>query len=113
MQLSARQSDGATLRQHLQMVAARGGEVDPRLHPPPLPYEVRWLWDMFAQLSFARRTGGFGVSPLAIADIEAWCRLNGVRLTPWEFDTLLAVDAVMVTEAADEQRRRLKVERKK
>ena len=41
-----------------------------------------------------------GVSPVAFGDIESWCRLQGVQLTPWELDTLLAVDAAALKEAA-------------
>lgn len=53
------------------------------------------LWRAFTQLSGARRTG-MGPSAITLVDIEAWCRLSGVRLSPWELDTLLAIDSAML-----------------
>ena len=33
-----------------------------------------------------------GPSPLALVDIDAYCRLTGVTLTGWELDTLFLMD---------------------
>lgn len=40
-----------------------------------------------------------GASPLALSDVEAWCRLTGTRLTTWELDTLLAIDQTAISAA--------------
>lgn len=61
------------------------------------------MWEAFCSLSVGRRSG-WGASPLTFVDIEAWCRLQGVRLTPWELDTLLALDAKTLQLAAAHQR---------
>lgn len=60
------------------------------------------MWEAFCALSVGRRSG-MGPSPLAFVDIEAWCRLQGVQLTPWELDTLLALDAKTLQLAADQR----------
>ena len=39
-----------------------------------------------------------GANPIAIAEVEAWCRLQGVTLSPWELDTLLAMDSAALQE---------------
>lgn len=40
-----------------------------------------------------------GASPLVLTDVEAYCRLTGVRLTSWELDTLLAIDLTAIAAA--------------
>lgn len=102
MQLSARQPDGATLRQHLQAAAAASGRADPRLlHQPPAA--ARALWDAFVELN-AGRPVGMAAGAIALGEIEAWQRLHRVRLTPWEVSTLLAMDRATLAEGADQQR---------
>jgi hypothetical protein len=79
-------------------MAARG-QVDDRLTPPPIPTEVRGLYEVFYTLSAARRSG-FGACALTFTDIESWSRLSGVDLTPWELETLIAMDAAALSVAA-------------
>lgn len=102
MELSERQHDGSTLREHLNAVAARGGALDPRLTGKP-PAECSDLWSVFVTLSMTRRSG-FSAQPLTMTDIDAWCRINRVSLTPWELGTLLAVDSASVSRAAEKHR---------
>lgn len=91
MQLAARQKDGSTLRDHLLAAAASSGHADPLLHLPDVPAEAGALWACYGALSASRRSG-MGMHAIALTDIEAWCRLNHVVLTPWEVDTLIAID---------------------
>lgn len=99
MQLGRRLEDGATLRQHLQRAYENTRRADPLLDAPPVPRAARAVWEAFVQLA-SSRASGMGLSPISLADIEAWCRLSGITLTPWELDTLLALDAAALTEAA-------------
>jgi hypothetical protein len=93
VELNAKLEDGATLRVHLQRMAVNSGGrvVDPRLVPAEIPLEVSAVWGAFLSLTLSRRSG-MGLSPLTLVDIEAWSRMNGVQLTPWELDCLLEVD---------------------
>ena len=45
------------------------------------------------------RPSGFGASALSLQEIESWQRLYDVRLTPWELDTIIELDAVFVQRA--------------
>lgn len=90
--LAARQPDGATLREHLQSAAAQG-QVDELLVAEPLPAAARPLWRVFMSIAGQRRSGGMGPSSLTFTDVEAYQRLYGVQFTPWELDTLFAIDA--------------------
>lgn len=49
------------------------------------------VWGAFGRLS-ARRGSGFGISPIGFADIEAFTRLTGARLSPWEVRLIEQLD---------------------
>lgn len=76
--------------------------MDSRLLGPPVPPVVRELWHTYMQLAASRRTG-MGMSPLTLADIDAWQRLHGVRLTPWELDTVIDLDAASMAALAKQK----------
>jgi hypothetical protein len=90
MRLDAAQGDGAPLRVHLQRLRSATGRIDPLLaqSSQPLPASVAPLWDALVQICGTRAPG----APVSCIEIEAWQRLHGVRLTPWEVDTVLACD---------------------
>lgn len=94
MQLATRQSDGSTLREHLQSAAAQGQPADPRLGAGAPP-QCAALWDAFVALNGARPSG-MGASAIPPSEIVAWQQLHGVRLTPWEADTLQAMDRAVL-----------------
>ena len=107
MALSVPLEDGATLRTHLQRLRANTGSTDPRLQAAatPLPPTVATLWSAFVALSGTRMpVADGGMAPITFGEIEAWQRLTGVRLTPWEVETLLAVDRA-ARSAAHQSRR--------
>jgi hypothetical protein len=63
---------------------------------PPVPPGCEPLWGAFAELSAARPTGGAGVAAITFSEVVAWQQAFGVKLTPWEIETLLALDRVAV-----------------
>lgn len=72
-------------------LAANTGQVDPRLKLE-WPRYGRPLWDVFRRLS--RPAAMSGVLPITCQEIDAFQRLYGVTLTPWELDLIAAFDAV-------------------
>lgn len=90
MSLSVPQGDGAPLRAHLQSAYRATGVLDPRLESAlrDLPSIVRPIWQTYEALSDTRHDG----APITHLEIEAWQRLHGIVLTPWEVDTLLDMD---------------------
>lgn len=62
----------------------------------PLPSVLQQLWTLFIDLN-AYRQVGMSSNPLALADIEAYCRFHDVILTPWELGTLKAIDVAVMS----------------
>lgn len=103
--LGRRRQDGTTERDHLLAYQAATGTTPPELELPPIPAGAEMLWRTFQELSGARMPGGFGAANLTLQDIAAWQSLMRVRLTPWEVETILAIDraalAALNEKAAD------------
>lgn len=95
MQLSHKQPDGATLRDHLLAAARQTGRADPRLTQAIAPAAAA-LWGTFGRLSRTRAHGFSGPQPIGPQDLQAWCQLQRVHLTSWEVDTLAEMDAALL-----------------
>lgn len=59
---------------------------------PPLPRELAYLWRVFLKLSARRGSNGFAASPISYLDIDAFCRLTGTSLSPWEIELIEDLD---------------------
>lgn len=107
--LSLPDETGHSYREHLtgQLARARTEErrreIEGELALPPFPNELDYLWRAFQRLR--RRSGGAGLgpAPLTLAEIEAFQRLAGLRLAPWEVELLEDLDDALL--AAIEQAR--------
>lgn len=92
-ELSAKQPDGATLREHLEAVQARTGRVPATLaNAPTLPNGCELLWRAFLQLHGRRASSGFGPTPILYSEIDAYQRVTGHGLAAWEIGAILAAD---------------------
>jgi hypothetical protein len=61
------------------------------------------LWDVFLALH-SQRGGGLGPAPISCADVLAYQQLHGVELTPWEVDSLRALDSVALKAASEQSK---------
>lgn len=78
------------------------GIRDPMLDAAACPAGAWYLWEYFLRMS-ARRTGnGYGPNALSSAEVEAWARLNGVRLAPFEAEALDGLEARFLSHYAKE-----------
>lgn len=96
--LSAKQEDGATLRDHL-LSHWRQEKFDPEKKPELLEeveYDecLEYLWDYFLDMSKRRTSNGFSYNPITHEGLEAWQRRRGIRFEPFEYEIL---DAIEVT----------------
>lgn len=104
MQLGARQPDGASLREHLQSGAAQTGRADPRLLAA-VPAAGAALWQAFIDLASARPAHMGGAGAIPPSELQAWQQLHGLRLSPWEIDTLAAMDRAALAAMAEHGRK--------
>lgn len=63
---------------------------EPEKTVPPFGFE--FVWEVFVDLSAARRSSGFGPTALAWSDVDAYCRLTRTRMTLWELGLVMRVD---------------------
>lgn len=63
-----------------------------KLEPLPLPPMFAHLWLYFLELSRCRSYNGPTPNPISHADLEAWLRLTGRRLSRYELEILRAID---------------------
>jgi hypothetical protein len=94
--LSVVQSDGATLRQHLEVVVKQTGKIPEEYDFPDCPDALMYLWSMFGELCGSRSNTGYGMLPLQFAEIEAWTRLSHCPLLPWELRTIKMLDSALL-----------------
>ena len=97
--MNARQKDGATLRDHLEIVYRQTGKMPAQLEPVEVPQAILYLWGWFCELSNARQYGEFGPMPISFSEIKAWSDLTHSDPAAWEVATLKEIDRVYLSEA--------------
>lgn len=84
---------GTTKRDHL----IKAGRSAPQVE---ISHEAGYLWGWYVDLDSARGSNGFGVSPVSYTEIDAWARLNDVRINPNEVRVLKDIDRAYLSEMA-------------
>jgi len=84
--------DGLTYRQHCEAAAFLSPRARQELHGPALPAACAYVWTWFCELHAARGYHQAGPNPISYAELDAWARLTGRRLTPWEVAALRTLD---------------------
>lgn len=70
----------------------RRAQLESELVSPPCPPALAYLWRCYGRIRSRKGASGFGIGPLEWPDIDAFNRLSGARLAPWEVEILEAVD---------------------
>lgn len=92
-ELSAKQEDGCTLREHLEAVAERSGRQPAALaNAPRLPEGLAPLWRDFMELHGCRGSG-FGPARITYVDIAAFQHVTGRVFSPWELSAIQGADS--------------------
>jgi len=81
--------------------AKKRAEYEADLETPPFPIPLAYLWAAYQRLRRRKGGSGFGISPLEWPDIDAFSRLSGLRLLPWEVAMLEKLDDAYIRNAAD------------
>jgi hypothetical protein len=91
---------GHAFSDHMAAVARMKGKALDIPEPPKLPVECTQVWESFAALS-KRRGGEMAASPIRYGELDAYLRLTGASLDPWEVDLLMEVDDEFIRHQAD------------
>lgn len=70
-----------------------------------LPRGLERLWGDFIDLHSSRGSTGMGAARITFADIDAWQRVTGTVLEPWEIDCIRKADDAFLTQQAREAKR--------
>lgn len=104
LKLSAKQQDGATLRDHLNSAWRQSGRKPQQLEDcPELPPLAAHLWGYFVGLCGERGNNGMAESRITAQNVKDWMWFNGVKhLELWEKKALRAADNVWMQQQNSE-----------
>lgn len=67
-------------------------KYEAELAMPPFPMALAYLWNSYWRIRRRKGAGMSGHSPVEWPDIDAFVRLGGERLTPWEVEIIEQLD---------------------
>ena len=76
-------------------------ELEARLNIPSMPEEFTFAWGSFFDLQATRGSNGFSPNPLTYLEIEAYIRLSGRVLLPYEIRAIKVIDSAFLNAQAD------------
>lgn len=59
---------------------------------PPLPEALAYLWRIYRRLRRRKSGAGFGPAAIEWLDLDAFTRLTGMPLAPWEIEVIEELD---------------------
>jgi hypothetical protein len=101
MLLDKPDQSGTTYRQHLQTVERQTGKRPSDLDGPEFPYAMSHLWSAFLDLSATRQSGMNGPMAITYNEIQCYCNLTGIDLTPLDVKIIKRLDAVYLRKSRD------------
>ena len=72
------------------------GRKTPELELPDLPDRCESIWNAFLMLNQTRPFAEGGCSGITWSEIHAWQSANHLRMSPWELDTIAALDRAVL-----------------
>ena len=71
---------------------------------PDYPWDTRYIWEWFIDLSRGRSIGAMAVNAISWADMYAYFSLIGIKPMRWEVDAVRALDTIFLeARSTDEQ----------
>lgn len=84
------------------------------LEPVPCPWEIKYLWGWFIDISRGRNYSGMGAPlPISHNEIKAWQDLTKITMEKWELEAIKAIDDIKMSNDADQIKKRSKPGSKK
>lgn len=91
--LSERQRDGKTLREHLESVVKQGITPKELENLVELPESLSHCWYWFLDLNNTRPQG-FGISPISYFEMQAYFHVLQIPVEPWEIEIIKFFDRI-------------------
>lgn len=87
------------MKAQIKRAKQRGDKVrvallKPDIKQKPLPPAARRIWQTFVRLSARRGGTGFGPAPIGWIDLDAYQRMTGIRLSPWQIEMIEMLDGL-------------------
>lgn len=86
------QSDGCTLRQHLESAYRQTGRRPSLLEQIDIPVLMIHIWEWFIELSATRQYSEFGALPFTYQEIRSWSELTGTSVSPLDVKIIKELD---------------------
>jgi hypothetical protein len=91
-----------TLRQHLDIVWQQTGIMPAKLADAPmLPEGCEDTWAAFVQLRSSCPSAGMGPGVISFGEVDAYQRVTGERLEPWQIAAIRAADRAYLQVSAE------------
>ena len=110
-------ADGTTRRDHIEQACLQAGKTPEEMgivvyeedsDAREIPEGGEYLWAWFQELSSGRGNNGFGPIAIPWSDIDAWARIAGIPLAPFEALALRSMDVAFLSACAEVQRKQNK-----
>lgn len=93
------------MREHLESYERQTGRQHPMLADAPvLPAGAEQLWRDFMALHLTRGSNGFGPARISFGDLDAYQRVQGVKLPAWQVDAIRRADSAYLLHYAETHR---------
>jgi hypothetical protein len=77
-------------------IPSKRAEYEAELWAPDFPIPLAYIWVAYHRVRKRKGGNGFGVVPIEWTDIDAFNRLSGLDLAPWEVAMLERLDDVFL-----------------
>lgn len=78
--------------------------MPPELDVPDLPHYAWHVWSAYHRLSVTRQNG-MHINAISYQEMQAYCRMTGDTLAPWEVEAISGIDAEFITYITEQNKK--------
>lgn len=97
--------DGLTLEQHLTSYWKQSGVIPAQLDLPPIPYEIKYIWDWWLDLNKSRAVG-MAACHITYTEISNWSKLLKISITEFEVRCIMDLDSAYLSVGSEQRDRK-------
>ncbi len=96
--MNAKQLDGCTLRQNLEVIQRQGIVVPELDNEPELPRVFEEVWYWFLKLNTKRTSGAIQPNSISYQEMKSYFDLQGYSPEEWEIEAIDLLDEIVLQE---------------